>query len=403
MGLSNSTGKPEPQSPEEASTCAQRESLAALEASSLALAVSSNARFASSAFDDAILVFKRIIAFGNVLSRDGGPNYSVFYLEVSCDVTQPNTWYVYRRYSEFKKLYENLKDLNAPVLPSPRLIGSLDLDFVKQRKDHLEAWLLNLIDRLNLNERCKNLHYRRFLTYNANIPPLSLRTIYPDHIEIKDCKQASDIVRIESGSTASVYVGGGSKSPDFLLQNSVYCQLFGPLKDGRSDSEKIKGLYDSLGFKMGYEGGFDSNGKKSGKGISCSKSGVIYDGEYLGNLQHGLGVELYPSGNVYEGAWLHNKYSGHAVYQYSSGSSYEGEYIDNSRSGYGIHRIADKRVYVGQFLNDFYSGCGIMYYPNGAVYEGQYLNGKQSGWGIFRKADGTVTKGRWLDDSYVNE
>ena len=53
--------------------------------------------------------------------------------------------------------------------------------------------------------------------------------------------------------------------------------------------------------KVGYEGGFDSIGQRSEKGIYRSDDGSVFDGEWLDDLKHGLGVMLHADGTIYEG------------------------------------------------------------------------------------------------------
>lgn len=44
-----------------------------------------------------------------------------------------------------------------------------------------------------------------------------------------------------------------------------------------------------------------------GRGVYKSKSGSIYEGEYMDGKKHGAGVYLSKGGNEYEGIWENDK------------------------------------------------------------------------------------------------
>jgi hypothetical protein len=54
------------------------------------------------------LQFFRISAVGTTKDADDKA-YSVFYLDVRCNIASPNSWFVYRRYSEFRTLSDVLR------------------------------------------------------------------------------------------------------------------------------------------------------------------------------------------------------------------------------------------------------------------------------------------------------
>lgn len=163
--------------------------------------------------DGGRLNFFRITAVGTTKDAEER-SYSVFYLDVRCNVASPNSWFVYRRYSQFRKLSDILRSEGyyVPVLPPKRLLGTLgsvSVDFVKQRKSDLESWLYNLVEMHASHPGAKdpqtNPHYRRFLTEDANKPPSPLTRIYPEHIrsapgkdEISDSAQAKTSAKVHS-------------------------------------------------------------------------------------------------------------------------------------------------------------------------------------------------------------
>jgi hypothetical protein len=135
--------------------------------------------------EGARLTFLRISAVGTTRDPDDKA-YSVYYLDVRCNVAQPTSWYVYRRYSQFRRLSDVLRNEGyyVPVLPPKKLLGTFSTDFVKQRKNDLELWLQNLAD-IHVNypgskDPQNHPHYRKFLTEDANRPPQPLVRIYPE-------------------------------------------------------------------------------------------------------------------------------------------------------------------------------------------------------------------------------
>lgn len=135
--------------------------------------------------EGAVLQFFRISAVGTTRDSADKP-FSVFYLDIRSKLASPNSWYVYRRYSQFRRLSDSLRSegFYVPVLPPKKFLGTFDVDFVKQRMRDLENWLLQLIDIPNTYPGSKdpqtNFHFRKFLTENANRPPSPLQRIYPE-------------------------------------------------------------------------------------------------------------------------------------------------------------------------------------------------------------------------------
>lgn len=131
------------------------------------------------------LTFYRITAVGTTKDADDKV-YSVFYLDVRCNIASPNSWFVYRRYSQFRRLSDVLRSEGyvVPVLPSKKLLGGFSLDFIKQRKSDLESWLINLSEVHTNHQSARDPqshpYYRQFLTADANNPPLPLQRIFPE-------------------------------------------------------------------------------------------------------------------------------------------------------------------------------------------------------------------------------
>lgn len=93
------------------------------------------------------LLFIKISAVGSTRDADDKA-YSVFYLDVRCHIASPSSWFVYRRYSQFRRLSDVLRSEGyiVPVLPPKQVLNTFNIDFLKQRRHDLEKWLLNLLD-----------------------------------------------------------------------------------------------------------------------------------------------------------------------------------------------------------------------------------------------------------------
>jgi len=137
--------------------------------------------------DGGRLTFFRISAVGTTKDSDDKA-YSVYYLDVRCNVASPSSWFVYRRYSQFRRLSDALRSEGyfVPVLPSKKLLGAFSQEFIKQRRSDLESWLYNLAEMHATHPGAKDpqthAYYRKFLTEDANRPPLPLKRIFPEHI-----------------------------------------------------------------------------------------------------------------------------------------------------------------------------------------------------------------------------
>ena len=133
------------------------------------------------------LQFDRITAVGTSRDQKDKP-YSVYYLDVKCNTASPSSWFIYRRYSQFRRLSDTLRSEGypVPILPPKTFLGTFNPDFVRQRKIDLEAWLHRLAEQTS-SRSSKDVQYhpfyRQFLTEGANQPPQPLNQVFPVHID----------------------------------------------------------------------------------------------------------------------------------------------------------------------------------------------------------------------------
>ena len=178
----------------------------------------------------------RIYGAGTTKDADD-KEYTVYYLDVRCNVASPASWLVYRRYSHFRKLSDTLRSEGyfVPVLPPKQLLGGFSTEFVKQRRADLEKWLYNLIDMASHNggkDPQSNEFYRSFLTDAANLPPKELVRIYPEHIQTAESKDG------DFSSPKSSPQKGKVGIEDFELVKVIGKGSFGKVTLVRKKSDK---------------------------------------------------------------------------------------------------------------------------------------------------------------------
>eukprot|EP00934_Nitzschia_sp_Nitz4_P007046 Nitzschia sp. Nitz4//scaffold91_size79674//45896//48403//NITZ4_005372-RA/size79674-processed-gene-0.96-mRNA-1//1//CDS//3329560115//7036//frame0 len=124
-----------------------------------------------------------------------------------------------------------------------------------------------------------------------------------------------------------------------------------------------------------------------------------YIGEFKENMRNGTGQYILPDGSVYDGQWSQGKMNGRGVFTWPDCSVYEGEFKDNQRHGQGLLKTSDGFVYDGMWVHNAMEGRGMAHYPNGQTYEGMFANGRREGRGTIRFTNGAVYEGRFRDDA----
>jgi hypothetical protein len=178
-----------------------------------------------------------------------------------------------------------------------------------------------------------------------------------------------------------------------------------------------------------YEGEL-LNSMREGKGVCLYNNGMMYEGEWKRNKEHGHGVLRSDRKRIiYKGEWERGRMHGHGTYYYSSpkdersnknekgggggggsskklqsvpvggGSRYEGDFKENLRHGTGTYVLPDGSVYAGQWREGLMSGRGVFTWPDGAVYDGEWKDRKRHGLGLLKTADGFSYDGMWVHNS----
>jgi hypothetical protein len=89
-----------------------------------------------------------------------------------------------------------IEGYHVPVLPPKKLIGAMQLEFVRKRKAELEQWMLLLMSQPELHPGAKDPqqqpYFRQFLAEGINTPPELLEQVFPRPMEAMVVEEASD-------------------------------------------------------------------------------------------------------------------------------------------------------------------------------------------------------------------
>jgi len=73
-----------------------------------------------------------------------------------------------------------------------------------------------------------------------------------------------------------------------------------------------------------YEGQWNQEGKKDGRGIQIWVDGSLYEGYWNNDKANGRGRLIHADGDVYTGEWKDDKAHGYGCYNHTDGARYEG-------------------------------------------------------------------------------
>ena len=111
-----------------------------------------------------------------------------------------------------------------------------------------------------------------------------------------------------------------SKLPKLIIQ---------PLKDYPKKSMALEdGSY--------YNGQFNHNGQREGKGILIYQDGTKFEGLFKDDQINGLGRIIFKNGDHYTGDFFDGKFHGYGIYETKNGFKYTGEWEDGQRHGYSV-------------------------------------------------------------------
>ena len=121
---------------------------------------------------------------------------------------------------------------------------------------------------------------------------------------------------------------------------------------------------------------------------------LAYEGEFDENQKrHGKGMLQWPDGTIYLGEWIHNKATGKGILSFSDSEHYEGMFLDNKFDGEGNYIDSKGRRFEGFWAVNFPDGDGTETHTEGHKFEGNYRFGKKNGQGKIYFSDGSYFTG----------
>ena len=106
-----------------------------------------------------------------------------------------------------------------------------------------------------------------------------------------------------------------------------------PMPSPNSNKRRVKKPVVRLADGNEYEGEWDLEGKKDGRGMQIYSDGSIYEGYWTADLPDGRGRLIHANGDVYAGEWKADKAHGFGVYEYENGARYEGQWENDLYHG----------------------------------------------------------------------
>lgn len=94
-----------------------------------------------------------------------------------------------------------------------------------------------------------------------------------------------------------------------------------------------------------YLGGYDEEGKRSGKGIGLYPDGYVYVGDYADGLRSGHGSWYYPDGSYYVGTWADDMPNGDGSIYLILGARYKGFFRGGLAEGEYYYQTAGPAQY----------------------------------------------------------
>ena len=197
------------------------------------------------------------------------------------------------------------------------------------------------------------------------------------------------------------------------------------------DDMKFIGLIENWQAKDGHWYDKDNN-KIDITEFGYEFSGLRYEGTFDENgFRHGKGALKKPNGERYIGEWVHGKKKGKGVYYHFDGETYIGDFNDPDENtqeinadryptfcnGKGTLISTDGSTYVGDFKDGMFHGQGMLivecenhnYEINqfrsstNSVYEGGWKEGKKHGFGKHVLSNGAFYEGEYFEDQMLGE
>ena len=99
----------------------------------------------------------------------------------------------------------------------------------------------------------------------------------------------------------------------------------------REDEDRQRETKKMIQLENGaeYEGQWDKQGRKDGRGVQVWVDGSLYEGYWKNDKANGRGRLIHADGDVYNGEWKDDKAHGYGVYNHTDGARYEGQWFED--------------------------------------------------------------------------
>lgn len=162
----------------------------------------------------------------------------------------------------------------------------------------------------------------------------------------------------------------------------------------RSDGQRrIKRPLITLDNGAEYEGEWDEQGRKDGRGVQIWVDGSLYEGYWKNDKANGRGRLIHADGDVYNGEWKDDKAHGYGCYNHTDGAKYEGEWFEDKQHGNGKEIWPDNACYEGEYKDGKKHGKGQFLWADGSTYTGDFFENNIHGQGVYTWSDGRKYNG----------
>lgn len=151
-----------------------------------------------------------------------------------------------------------------------------------------------------------------------------------------------------------------------------------------------------------YVGGVKM-GKMHGRGVYRSPAGIIYEGEFNEDAQHGHGKITYPRGGWYEGAMVNGEKHGTGTNVEPNGVKYEGHWEKGYKQGVGKITFPNEAFYIGDFHSGRIHGTGIFTEKSFRIHRATWKPKRKGDLVVGTKVDGTTVVFNSETGEFVSE
>jgi len=137
----------------------------------------------------------RVTGFAVAQEKGSSKQHEIFVMKIQWGTDL--TWTSYKRYSQFLKCHQFVKEImkrDVPSFPGKQIFRSHDASFLKERRDDLNVWMTKVADASAQYEDIKEILWAFLSDPESKKPPAGLGTIFSgsaDDDEI-DSKMSSD-------------------------------------------------------------------------------------------------------------------------------------------------------------------------------------------------------------------